>query len=201
MLSNHFNWSLSCSVCSEVLYEHSIGSTYLRWHSSFSLLYQQINMYSFLKCIIFVGCLVQVYCDIIANGKYALQTFLKFSQVFAVDYSMVTCDFDLIEIDASIAQYLPEECRGISSGSDIYNRMLEESLQFQKFDDQLNEYEATLDPTYVAGSEDAVPEKQWEFRFELYNGKVQCENQSDTQATYVDCLIAERQIMITKLSE
>lgn len=121
--------------------------------------------------------------------------------MYAADYSVVTCDFDLIAIDASIAQYLPDECRGISSGSDIYNQLLAESLQFKKFDDQLNEYETILDTAYVPGSEDAVPEKQWAFRYQLYEDRVPCQNQSDTQSTYLDCLIAERQIMINKLSE
>lgn len=131
---------------------------------------------------------------------HPVQTSYKFLQVFAADYSLVTCDFDLIEINQSIAQYLPDECRNISSGSDIYNQMLKEALQFQEFDDQLNKYEATLDTTYVQGSEDAVPEKQWALRFQLYNETEPCTNRSETQATYIDCLMAERQTMITKLN-
>lgn len=114
---------------------------------------------------------------------------------------MVTCDFDLIEIDPSIAQYLPDECHDIQSGSDIFNRMLEESLEFQKFDDLLKEYEANLDTMYVPGSEDAVPEKQWADRFQIYNGIVPCGNQSETQSTYLDCLITVRQTMINKFSD
>lgn len=202
MLSNHFNWSLSCRVVLWIFKSiRSFGSTCFALAQWFFSLYHKINMYSFLKCIIFVSCLVQVCWDCNQKWKHTLEALFKLSQVYAQDYSAVTCDFDLIEINASIAQYLPDECKGISSGSDIYNKMLEESLLFQEFDDQLNEYEAQLDTAYVTGSEDAVPEKQWALRFEIYNGAVPCGNRSDTQAAYVDCLIAERESMIIRLND
>lgn len=118
--------------------------------------------------------------------------------MFAADYSVATCDFDLLDINENIAQYLPKECRDVSSDSDIYNIMLEEARLFKQFDDQLNEYEETLDTTYVPGSEDAVPEKQWASRFKFYNESIPCENRSDTQATYFECLIAERKTLTAK---
>lgn len=84
--------------------------------------------------------------------------------------------------------------------------MLLETNRFVEYTDLLNQKEIDTDPNYyVDEDEGGIPEKLWDLRTKMYindgvhgGGMFVCAEHL-VQADYMDCLRAQREIMITKL--
>lgn len=110
------------------------------------------------------------------------------------------CDFDLVEEEPSILEYLSDECKKLSLNkqSDEYKAVLQEAHAFADFQKKLNEYERRKDPnaaTNLDGS--GIPQKQWTFRNEIYtkNNFFQCIIPQSPLNDVMECMINLRKNM------
>lgn len=109
------------------------------------------------------------------------------------------CDFDLVEKLPEMHIYLSEYCKQWNQNSDEYKLMLRDSIEFNKFQEKLSEYEAIQDPNMQTNSTDGsgIPKKQWKFRNKLYHkyNHFQCVQSNINMESYFDCLYDLRKNM------
>lgn len=107
------------------------------------------------------------------------------------------CDFDLIEQQPSIIEYLSDECKTLSVNqeSDEYKILLQEAHAFANFHKKLSQYEQQKDPNGTIG--DGIPEKQWALRNEIYskNNFFQCIKSKSILKDIMICMINLRKNM------
>lgn len=108
-----------------------------------------------------------------------------------------TCEFDLVEENADIKKYLPNECQNIEIGSIEYADLYDEAIQFNDFNMLLNQREEQLDSNYIQNSEN-IPERDWKFRYEMYEKAdlTNCNLNETILSEFVNCIIRKRIWMI-----
>lgn len=122
-------------------------------------------------------------------------SFKVFSGVMA-DQKFITCDFDLVEKNPSILDHLPKHCKEAYKNVDLANKMLQESIAFQKFQNKLDEYEIEC------SDEPLGDRKLWKYRYNIYdkfenkNSKCYLKN---NESEFIECLIKKRQEMIDEI--
>lgn len=128
--------------------------------------------------------------------------FFFFKLIFA-SQDFVTCDFDLLEkypLQAEAILFeLPVQCKEIYiKQNDEFQSLKNEAELFNKFTDLLNELEE-YNPE-IEYTEDNFPEKQWNFRMDLYgdNDLSPCYNETNV-ITISECIQVQRNEMISFL--
>lgn len=104
------------------------------------------------------------------------------------------CDFDLVEEEPSILEYLSDECKKLSLNkqSDEYKAVLQEAHAFADFQTKLSEYERRKDPNAPTSPDGSgIPQKQWAFRNETYtkNNFFQCIKPQSPLKDVMECMI------------
>lgn len=110
------------------------------------------------------------------------------------------CDFDLVEEEPCILEYLSDECKKLSLNkqSDEYKIVLQEAHAFADFQSKLSEYERRKDPNAAISPDGSgVPQKQWAFRNEIYtkNNFFQCIKPHSLLKDVMSCMINLRENM------
>lgn len=158
---------------------------------------------SILKCVL-IFTLINV-----SNSKlFSKNKLLNFLFIFLLKITLgqdfVTCDFDLLEkypLQANeILFELPEPCKEIYiKQNDEFQSLKNEAELFNKFQNLLNEKEE-YNPE-IEYTEDNFPEKQWNFRMDLYsdNEFAPCYNETTDVLTISECIINQRNEMISFL--
>lgn len=110
------------------------------------------------------------------------------------------CDFDLVEREPSILEYLSDECKkwSVDKESDEYKLLLQEAHAFADFESKLSRYEQMKDPnTSISSDGSGIPQKQWAFRNEIYskNHFFQCIKPGSILTDIMNCVINLRKNM------
>ncbi|XP_055523412.1 uncharacterized protein LOC129717495 [Wyeomyia smithii] len=115
--------------------------------------------------------------------------FFEITTEQTVDRKFPTCDLDL---DDEALQYLDKECHNLTP--EARQLMLQEAASFKQFHQKLTEYESR------GVEEDS---KDWDFREQLYESAelYLCQNDSETQQAFVDCVVKKRNEMIVLIDE
>lgn len=142
--------------------------------------------------------------------RYSLFSPLKlisFSFPFQIAHASVNespkysgCDFDLVEEEPSILEYLSDECQKLSldKQSDEYKTVLQEAHAFADFETKLSEYERRKDPNAaIIPDGSGIPQKQWTLRNEIYtkNNFFQCIKPHTLLKDVMGCMIDLRKNM------
>lgn len=143
----------------------------------------------------------------VSNLKLSSMVFFFFNTLFQLTFGsqdFVTCDFDLLEnypLQAEAILFeLPVQCKEIyNKQNDEFQSLKKESETFNKFTELLNKLEE-YNPE-IEYTEDNFPEKQWNFRMDLYsdNELTTCYNETTDVLSISECIQDKRNEMISFL--
>lgn len=156
------------------------------------------NNIHFINLVIFSLILHVSLAHIFLNTDCEWLLFLNFQMIHVHGSAKFSgCDFDLLEQNPSIIEYLSDECKTLSADktSDEYKLLLQEAHSYANFQLKLSEYERRKNPN--TNPSDGIPQKQWAFRNEIYrkNHFFQCIKPNTALKDIMNCVINLRKNM------
>ncbi|KAJ6649616.1 hypothetical protein Bhyg_04854 [Pseudolycoriella hygida] len=111
-----------------------------------------------------------------------------------------TCDFDLLEDQPDILEFLSEECQDVYNKADaeLIMKMNYEASRFGEFMNELGQKEGWKEQA----TDEDIEFFQWDFdlRERVYNGtNLNCTGISESFAEFIDCKSTEREAMIAAI--